>query len=262
MNAAGDATSVTWLGHATALIALGESVFLTDPVLRDSLFHLKRRAPLDRSLIPPVDAILISHAHHDHLDVASLRKLLPGKPVYAPAAAVRVLRRSRFDGELHEIRAGDVFDIDGSQVHVVPAAHGGGRFRAAKPEDGAVGFVIRRPNWASVYFAGDTELFAGLADLSDIDVALLPIGGWWRTLGPGHLDPAGAAKAAALIKPRAVVPVHWATFHPRGLRRLMHPIWFDARRSLQAAMELEAPDVDLRILEIGASARFEPRAPG
>ena len=72
----------------------------------------------------------------------------------------------------------------------------------------------------SVYFAGDTDVFAGMAELAPVDVALLPIWGWGPTMGPGHMDPDRAAEAAALLEARLAIPIHWGTYYPvhLGLR--------------------------------------------
>ena len=105
---------------------------------------------------------------------------------------------------------------------------------------------------ARVYFAGDTDLFAGMSEIGPVDLALLPVAGWGPELGSGgHLDPESAARAAALIRPKVAVPIHWGTLYPRG-RRLGD--WFTepARRFAAHAAEL-APDVEVRVLTPGES---------
>ena len=86
-----------------------------------------------------------------------------------------------------------------------------------------------------VYFAGDTDLFDGMADLAPVDVALLPIWGWGPTMGPGHMDPARAAQAAALLRARLAIPIHWGTYYPIHLG-LQGPagVSRDAARALRA----------------------------
>ena len=70
----------------------------------------------------------------------------------------------------------------------------------------------------TVYFAGDTDIFPGMADLaSDLDLAILPIGGWGPTLRGGHMDPTTAASSLRLLRPRTAVAVHWGTLWPMGL---------------------------------------------
>jgi L-ascorbate metabolism protein UlaG (beta-lactamase superfamily) len=106
----------------------------------------------------------------------------------------------------------------------------------------------------SVYFAGDTALFDGMRDLAgEIDVALLPVGGWGPTLpSRHHLDPVDAARAAALIQPRLSVPIHWGTYWPVGLRWLRPERRHGPpARFVRAASEL-APGAIIRATEIGA----------
>jgi L-ascorbate metabolism protein UlaG (beta-lactamase superfamily) len=102
-----------------------------------------------------------------------------------------------------------------------------------------------------VYFAGDTDLFAGMAELRGaVDVALLPVWGWGASVGAGHLDPKSAAEAAALIAPAVAIPIHWGTFAlARPARRAPDP-----RRPAREFAELTkryAPSVDVRVLAPG-----------
>ncbi len=112
--------------------------------------------------------------------------------------------------------------VDGDlRVTGVPAVHSGHRWgprSTAGPQAKAMGHLVRGAGH-TVYAAGDTDLFAGMADLPDLDVALLPVWGWGPTLGPGHLNPDRAAEAVELLRPRVAVPVHWGTFALAGLPR-------------------------------------------
>jgi len=78
--------------------------------------------------------------------------------------------------------------------------------------------VVTAPG-GSVYFAGDTDLFEGMRAIGDLglDVALLPVAGWGPTLGPGHMDARAAAEAAARLRPRIAIPIHWGTISPVGM---------------------------------------------
>jgi L-ascorbate metabolism protein UlaG (beta-lactamase superfamily) len=118
----------------------------------------------------------------------------------------------------------------------------------------AVGYAVLGS--ARVYFAGDTDLFAGMAGLVEqLDIALLPIWGWGPSLGTGHLDPGRAAEALALLAPRLAVPIHWGTLRPfyrtPRARYLREPV--DA--FVAAAGEL-APRVAVRVLGPGESLDF------
>ena len=107
---------------------------------------------------------------------------------------------------------------------------------------------------SSIYFAGDTGFFAGMADLQGrADIALLPIGRWGPHPGPGHLDADGAATVAGLISARVVVPIHWGTLYPRGLdRAYRRPLTLPAV-AFAAAMAGRFPGIDARILVPGAT---------
>ena len=200
---------ITWVGHATVLLELDGTRLLTDPILRKRIAHLRTlRPPPGRGELGQIDAVLLSHAHRDHLDVLSLRRLGRGVPVLAAGGAVRSLRRRGFRGTVDSMEAGDARTIGRLSVEATPAVHG-------RPGS-AVGFLVR--GTTSVYFAGDTDLFPELAGLADpLDVALLPIWGWGPTLGEGHLDPERAAEAVRMLRPRIVIPIHWGSLHPIGM---------------------------------------------
>ena len=89
--------SVTWVGHSTVLVELDGVRFLTDPLLRRRVAHLRRLQPLDVTALGRIDVVLVSHEHYDHLDVPSLRKLDPSIQVLAPSGAKPALRRARRD---------------------------------------------------------------------------------------------------------------------------------------------------------------------
>jgi L-ascorbate metabolism protein UlaG (beta-lactamase superfamily) len=104
-----------------------------------------------------------------------------------------------------------------------------------------------------VYFAGDTDLFDEMAELRGrVDVALIPVGGWGLTLGPGHLDPVRAAQAVGLIRPRVAVPIHWGTLWPAGLGWARRDLFaLPGERFAQAVAALAA-QVEVRVLRPGA----------
>jgi L-ascorbate metabolism protein UlaG (beta-lactamase superfamily) len=129
-------------------------------------------------------------------------------------------------------------------VRATPAEHPGAT--GFRPR-GSIGFAIEGS--ASAYFAGDTDLFAGMADLGPVDLALVPVWGWGSALGRGHLDPRRAATAVSLLHARIAVPIHWGTYYPRHRR----PGAFLSEPPLEfrrAAAEL-APDTRVEILAPG-----------
>jgi L-ascorbate metabolism protein UlaG (beta-lactamase superfamily) len=220
----GDA--VTWLGHASVLVELDGVRVLTDPVLTDRVAHLRRRRPLSPELSAPgrLDAVLVSHVHMDHLHPRSLRSVAAGAVGITSVGAGRLLARAGFS-DVREVVVGDEIEIGAVTVAAVPAKHKRARGPHTRVEADPIGFVVRGRRH-SVYFAGDTDLFPGMADLRGVTVALLPIWGWGPTIGEGHLDPARAAEATVLIDPQVVVPIHWGTLTPEDGRRSA-PAWLD-----------------------------------
>jgi L-ascorbate metabolism protein UlaG (beta-lactamase superfamily) len=232
--------AVTWLGHATTRIALDGLVFLTDPVLGRWVGPLRRSGPLpDPTSYSDVDVVLISHAHHDHLDLPSLRRLAPSVTVVAPAGVGAVVRRSGLTN-VAEIGVGERLTFGAVSVSASPALHPGDRWRSAGSA-AAMGYLISGSQ--SAYFAGDTGPDERLALLRGaVDLALLPIGGWGLTLGPHHLDARQAAGVCEMMAPRAALPIHFATLAVPPTRAL-RPLWARQRPELFAAtVRQRAPD--------------------
>jgi L-ascorbate metabolism protein UlaG (beta-lactamase superfamily) len=241
------ADTVTYVGHATTLIDVGGVRLLTDPVLRDRVAHLRRIAPpAPRAEQLAADAVLISHAHHDHLDLPSLRRIGRGVRVLAPrACAAMVSRRTGHD--VTAVAEGDRIVLGAVELVVVRAVHDGRRFGAGGA-GAAVGYLVL--GTSTVYFAGDTDLFDGMRALADrIDVALLPVWGWGARVGDGHMSPERAASAAALLAPRLAVPIHWGTLSsPR--------VWW------RADAEMPARRFAAAVAEVAPAVRVEILAPG
>jgi L-ascorbate metabolism protein UlaG (beta-lactamase superfamily) len=156
---------------------------------------------------------------------------------------------------LEEVAAGESVLVGGVELVATPAVHDERRRPIGGARAHAIGFLLRGAQ--SIYFAGDTDRFDGMARLEpDLGLALLPVWGWGPSLGEGHLDPAGAARAAAMLRPRVAVPIHWGTFYPRLLRagdRLTRP-------PLDFAGELAklAPGIGVRVLAPGESLTLAP----
>jgi L-ascorbate metabolism protein UlaG (beta-lactamase superfamily) len=240
---------VTWVGHSTVLLELDGTRLLTDPLLRTRVAHLRRLRHVDASDVGPLDAVLISHEHYDHLDVSSLRKIDPSVRVIAPSGAEPALRRARRD-RVTTIAVGEEVEVGSVSVRATPAEHaGGGGFRKGE----AVGYMLRGS--ASVYFAGDTDLFDEMAGLAPVDLALLPVWGWGPGLGSGHLDPARAAEAVALVQAKVVVPIHWGTYYPLLARR--GPYLTEPPREFRRAVAETAPEARVEILQLGETLELQ-----
>jgi L-ascorbate metabolism protein UlaG (beta-lactamase superfamily) len=241
---------IEYVGHATVVVDLDGVRLLTDPLLRNRVAHLRRAVPVDLASRRGLDAVLVSHAHYDHLDLPSLEKLGKKLPVVLPKGLGGLLRKRRFESVV-EVERGDTIRIGALEVRVVRAEHEGGRGPFGVTAD-AVGYVVSGSR--SAYFAGDTDLFDGMAELGPVDVALVPIWGWGPGLGPGHLDPERAAEAADRLRAHVVVPIHWGTYFPIHLGLTGAPAFLERPPvEFAAAMARTAPDVEIRVLRPGES---------
>ena len=247
---------ITHLGHATCLIELDRAKILTDPLLRPNLLTLKRICPaVDPADLPPLDLVLVSHLHHDHCDPATLRRL-PGRPeIVAPHGARDFLQRHRLD-HVTEVGPGTTIARAGVALSALRVDHSGERLPLG-PHAPALAFEISGSR--RIYFAGDTGYFAPMrTDPADLDVALLPVSGWGARLGAGHLDPQSAARAAAQLRPRFAVPIHWGAYRQywtrrkgRGSRRE------NPAREFSIALSQLDPGVEVVVLSPGSATRLE-----
>jgi L-ascorbate metabolism protein UlaG (beta-lactamase superfamily) len=249
---------LTYIGHATTLIRLDGLSILTDPMLRSGLGPLRRQGPPPDPGVPEdTDAVLISHLHRDHLDLPSLRRIPAATPVIAPRGADRWVRRGGAE-QIREIGLGETIALENAEVTALPARHDGYRDIHRGSEIDALGYLIRAGN-RTIYFAGDTDLFPEMSELGPVDVALLPVWGWGLSVGEGHLDPERAARAVELIQPRLVIPIHWGTFYPAGLRLLRPRQLSDPPHELARLVAEVAPDVEVRVVEPGGETSLEAR---
>lgn len=248
-------SSVLYVGHSTVLIELDGVRLLTDPLLRTRVVHLRRDSKIDLGALQPLDAVVVSHAHRDHLDLPSLRRLDRDTTAVIPRGLGRAVKRLGFE-RVVELVAGESIALGEVELQATRAQHddrrGLGWLRGA-----ALGYVVNGSR--RIYFAGDTALFPQMEGLvPDLDLALIPIWGWGPTLGRGeHLDPASAAQALRLLRPRIAVPIHWGTYRPlhHGLRRepdfLRDPAEAFVREAATAA-----PGVEVRVLKPGERTDF------
>lgn len=266
---------LTYVGHATLLVELAGVTLLTDPNFDDALgvalgSRLRRVAPPGIALdaLPRLDGVLVTHAHVDHLSLASLDAItgaVPGVPVVAPPAVARWLDR-RGVPHVQALAAGaalDLADLGGSgarvTVHAAPAVHVGSRWGVDRWRAESLMYLVEAPS-ASLFFAGDTALTPDTPALVQavlhaagrpLDVACLPIGHapWWkrRSFRRGHLTHDDALALLERLDARWMVPYHWGTFN--HLTSGAH----DAIVRLRAAIPHHPHGARVRILEPGAT---------
>ncbi len=242
---------IAFLGHSTVQIELDGEALLTDPLLRDRVAHLRRYAPAPAH--PRASAVLLSHAHQDHLDLPSLRSLGRETPMFVPPGAGAWLRNRGFS-EVTELGEGEEATVGALTVAAVPAEHDGRRYPLG-PRSESVGYLVRGSH--TVYFAGDTGVFERMAELAGtLDVALLPVAGWGRTLGPGHMDPLEAARATRLLRPRIAIPIHWGTFRPIGRSERGLTIGEGPAREFAAHVGELEPGSEVRIVAPGGETEL------
>jgi L-ascorbate metabolism protein UlaG (beta-lactamase superfamily) len=255
---AAGAARIVYVGHSTVLVDMDGVRLLTDPLLRSRLLHLRRVGEVTAEVLSAVDAVLISHLHFDHLDFRSLRQLGSDVPVVVPRGAADLVERKGFSS-VTELEIGEELRLGALAIRATPALHDAGRRpfgRRVEP----MGYVI--DGSCSVYFAGDTDLFDGMATMGPIDIALVPISGWGPHLGPGHLDPRTAAEAVRRTGASTAIPVHWGTYFPLQTALRGRPAFLERpAEEFETHMREVAPDVDVRILRPGEEIVLEkPRA--
>ena len=195
----------------------GRRSALTDPLLRRPLAHLRRLVPLVEAL-PSPDAVLLSHLHYDHLDMASLRRLGKSVRLIVPQGAGSLFRRQGYRRR-GRARAGRHSDVGAVTIGAVPAHHDGRRYPFGRRSEPS---ATPSPARDRVYFAGDTDYFEAMAELGRRRRRPAPGLRLGRKVGPGHLDPARAADALRLLGPRLAIPIHWGTYAPMHWRLTGH----------------------------------------
>lgn len=245
---------LTWLGHSTVVLDVDDVRLITDPLLHRHAGVLRRRGPApEPSAWQGADGVLLSHLHHDHAELRSLR-LLGAAPVLTAPDNARWLDGKGIGGATG-LDSGAWYGFGAVEVRLTSAVHEH-RPMPHRP-NAANGHLVRSPA-GTIWLAGDTELHPGIADLpahsgTPVDVAVVPVSGWGPRLSGGHLDPVDAARACATVGARYAVPVHWGTLHAPAARHLP-PGWMD-RPAAQFASALEhyAPACEPVVLPLGGS---------
>jgi L-ascorbate metabolism protein UlaG (beta-lactamase superfamily) len=244
-----------FVGHATMYIELDGVRILTDPLLRPMSAGLVHRSPPPAEITDrPVDAVLISHLHHDHLDIGSLRLLPSGFDILVARGGGPLLAQHGFRNA-RELSAGQSAEVKGVSVIATRADHRGFRVPAG-PTGETVGFIIE--GTSRIYFAGDTAVFEAMSELRPIDVALLPIAGWGPLLGPGHMDAVEAVNALRLIEPRIAVPIHWGTLAPLGIHFGSWSYLTQPGERFRALAGRELPWIEVDVVQPGESLVIPP----
>ena len=223
---------ITWIGHASFLIQFSDLNVLVDPNFANWLFLMKRlrRPGLRLEHLPPVDLVLISHAHFDHFHKPTLRKLTDKKIGIMPWGTASLAQRLGFE-RLIELQTWDTFSHDDWSVTLTPAKHWGAR-TLQDDHRGYGGFVLEHQG-RRIYHAGDSAYFDGFKEIGKRfapEIALLPIGAYYPdSFRHVHMGPDEAVKAFRDLRSRWLIPMHFGTFKlsfehldepPRWLREI------------------------------------------
>jgi L-ascorbate metabolism protein UlaG (beta-lactamase superfamily) len=232
-----DRLSVAWLGHATVLLNICGTWLLTDPALEPrigigrGLAKLGPRRLIQPALrpreLPPLDVLLLSHAHMDHTDLGTLRFFRRDTPVVVQPGNRDLV--SRFH-RVHELAWGDVIELQEVMIESTEARHWGARM-VTDNHRGYGGYLIQKAG-STVLFAGDTaytDVLTKLGRRTRIDLAILPIGAYDPWIN-NHASPEQAWSMFQRVGAQYVLPVHHSTF-----RLSREPVDEPIRRFLDAA---------------------------
>lgn len=264
--------TMTWIGHASALLQIDGVNILTDPVFSEraspfSFIGPKRRVPPGLTLaeLPHIDVVLISHSHYDHLDAASVQALngqAGGPPLFLVPLGIKEWLAQKGITHAQELDWGDRTQASGLDFWFVPATHWSARSLTDRNETLWGGWVLKTPSRAahpfSLYFAGDTGYSGDAkrigAAFGCFDLALIPIGAYaprWF-MSPQHVDPQQAVQIFQDVHAKKAIGIHWGTFELAD-----EPLDEPPKKLAVAAREAGLPDDAFTVLHHGQIIRLD-----
>jgi len=264
-NARHSKPTVTWVGHATLLVQMEHVTFLTDPTWSNRPSPVPLIGPrrfvapgLRMEDLPPIDFVIISHNHYDHLDLPTLRALarLNAETVFYVALGNGELLRRQGITNVEELDWGQSATFQGVTVHCLPSQHWSKRSltddHKALWSSWAVTGADRR-----FYFAGDTGYFPGFEEIGEklgpFDLVAVPIGAYEprAMMRESHMNPEEAVRAAVDLRAKRAVAMHFGTFDLSDEPLAEPPLRFSA-----AAQQSELGDAGAWVFDIGETREF------
>ena len=245
--------ALTWIGHASFLVQFTDLNVLIDPNFANWLFLLKRikHSGLKLKDLPPIDLVLLTHAHFDHFHKPSIRKLPAPKIGVMPWGMGELARGLGFE-RIIELKWWESFSHGDWKVTLTPCKHWGARM-LHDHHRGYGGFVLEHQG-RTVYHAGDSAYFEGFKEIGERlapEIALLPIGAYYpESFRNVHMGPDEAVKVFHDVRAKWLIPMHYGTFKLSFEDVEEPPRWLN---------EIAARDgltKHIRILEEGVPAVF------
>jgi len=250
--------SLVWLGHASFLLTLGGKRMLIDPVLADRVGLIERMsAPgIPLAELPPIDVVLVTHNHRDHLDPWTIRRLGPNPTYVVPQGNASLISSLNKATKIIELEWWESTKFEALDITLVPSRHWSMHWPWDRDEALWGGYVIRGPEGAA-YHSGDTGFWDRFEEIGKragpIDWAMLPIGAYeprWF-MNPQHMDPDESAKAAMMMGAKTFVAMHWGTF-----KLTDEPVGAPPHRARAAWAREGGKEEDLWILDPGETRRL------
>lgn len=256
--------TITWIGHNTFLIKINGKTILTDPFLHERASPFKTIGPkrftppgISLNNLPPIDIIVLSHNHYDHLDLPSLNNL-PNKhniQVVIPLRLRHYFKKMGYQ-HIHELDWHESCSLHNITIHALPVYHYSKRSVFTSNTSLWAGFSIQ---WQDkrLYFSGDTgygSLFLDIGrDYGPFDYALMSIGAYEPhvLMHSVHMSPETAIRTAQELRANTVIPMHWGT-----LILSDEPPFEPPKRFYQAAIDAGYSEEQIWIMNIGETKRL------
>lgn len=264
-NAKHSVATVTWVGHATLLVQMDHMTFLTDPIWSKrpspiSFLGPRRFVPPGIALedLPPVDFVIVSHNHYDHLDLPTLAALAARDPktrFLVPLGNAELLRQAGVE-RVEEFDWGEKTRLGDLTIHCLPSRHWSKRGVGDDRKALWSSWAIRGPE-RNFFFSGDTGYFDGFSRIGEalgpFDLAAVPIGAYEpsKMMRDSHMNPEEALRAALDLAAEKAIAIHFGTFDLSD-----EPLDEPPRRFLEAAAASRFGLHGAWVLKIGETRQF------